>query len=164
MPSLPWKPLLVQSVLLLLLWLLLAQGGTEAKAWVVALPTLVLAVIVSLRLRRPHRLRLRWYLLPAFLFRLLLDMFRGAVQTAGVMLNPGKRLRPGLVRIALGSSGEAERILLLNILNLVPGTLSVMLNGDTLLLHVLDRRIDVASEVVRLQGRVAALFTDGGKG
>lgn len=160
MLGLSWKQLLVQTILLLLFWLLLAGGEVGAEAWVVALPTLVVAITISLHLKRPHRQRLRWHLLPAFFMSLLLEMFRGAVQTARMAISPAKRLRPGLVSMPLELGGTSERTLLINILNLVPGTLSVSLTDNTLLLHVLDTTADVADEVVRLQRSVDALFID----
>jgi multicomponent Na+:H+ antiporter subunit E len=156
-----WKQLLIHSTLLSLLWLFLA--GVDTTAWVVALPTVILALTVSLRLSQSHQQHLQWHLLPAFFFKLLFEMLRGGVQTSIVALIPNKRLRPGMVSIPLELSGTSSRTLLINILNLVPGTLSVMQNGDVLLVHVLDMRVDVAGDVLRLQRDVAAIFGDRGE-
>jgi multicomponent Na+:H+ antiporter subunit E len=44
------------------------------------------------------------------------------------------------------------------VLSLLPGTLSAERRGDSLSIHVLDRRMEVAALIDRLERRVADLY------
>lgn len=52
----------------------------------------------------------------------------------------------------------APRVLMLNVLGLMPGTLGVRLDGARLTLHLLDARLPVEREARALEAHVAALF------
>jgi multicomponent Na+:H+ antiporter subunit E len=47
---------------------------------------------------------------------------------------------------------------LVNTLNLLPGTVSVSLDGDRLSLHVLDARMPIAEEVLQAEARIARML------
>jgi multicomponent Na+:H+ antiporter subunit E len=52
----------------------------------------------------------------------------------------------------------AGEILLVDVLSLLPGTLSVDLRGTVLTLHVLDERTPAEAELRVLEGLIAAMF------
>lgn len=147
----------IHAAILSLLWLLLAGG--EKDSWLIGLPTVILGVFVSLRLAPTSIIaRLHWRAVPGFALLFLLDMVRGAFQTAQLALWHRERLKPGMVMVPLSAVETASRVLLINVVNLVPGTLSVKLVGDELTVHVLEASVSVINEVKRLEMRVAALF------
>jgi len=102
--------------------------------------------------------RLHWRAVPGFALLFTLDMVRGAFQTAQLALWHRERLKPGMVMVPLSAVETASRVLLINAVNLVPGTLSVELVGDELTVHVLEVSASVIDEVKRLERRIAALF------
>jgi len=149
--------MMIRAGILSLLWLLVANG--EKDSWLIGLPTVLLAAFISSRLVPTSILaRLHWRAVPGFLVLFLLDMVRGAFQTAQMALWRRERLKPGMVTVPLTVVETASRILLINVVNLVPGTLSAKQVGDELTVHVLDISAPVIDEVKRLERRIAILF------
>ena len=63
-----------------------------------------------------------------------------------------------LLELKLALPAGVPRILMLNTLGLMPGTLGVRLDGDRLKVHVLDERLPVAAEARALEAHIARLF------
>jgi len=148
---------IIRVGILSLLWLIVA--GDEKESWLIGLPTVLLASFISLRLAPTSIIsRLHWRAVPGFVLLFLLDMLRGAFQTAQLALWQRERLKPGMVTVPLSVVETASRILLINVVNLVPGTLSAKLVGDELTVHVLEVSASVIDEVKQLERRIAALF------
>lgn len=55
------------------------------------------------------------------------------------LIYSGREPRPLLVRFNAGLKSDAARVLLANSITLTPGTITVELEGDELLVHALDR-------------------------
>jgi multicomponent Na+:H+ antiporter subunit E len=73
-------------------------------------------------------------------------------------LRPRLCLRPDMHEYGLRLQSPAARVLLANILNLMPGTLSAGLDGERLRLHVLSSELSVEDTLRDTERRVAALF------
>ena len=73
---------------------------------------------------------------------------------------PRMPIDPAIVAHEFRLSTPAARIFLAGVVTLLPGTLSAALEGDTLHVHVLDRRMPVAETLARLERRVAAVFAE----
>ena len=67
-------------------------------------------------------------------------------------------LRPGYRRHSLALPAGAPRLLFLNTVTLLPGTLSAEVAGDAVIVHMLDTSADLAADLTALKARVAALF------
>lgn len=67
-------------------------------------------------------------------------------------------LQPGLTELAVRLPPGWPRILLVNALTLMPGTLGVELARKTLRLHVLDERLPVVAEARALEGAIARML------
>lgn len=141
-----------------LLWLLL--GGDPVASWLVGVPAILFAVAASRWLGLSLCGTVRWRAVPAFALFMLVEMARGAALTVRLVLMPPQRLRPGFVTLPLGLSGDTPRALLTNLVNLVPGTVSVTCEGDRLTIHALDLGLPVADELRHLEQRVATLFPE----
>lgn len=78
------------------------------------------------------------------------------------------RLDPDLLEYPLRSPAGTARVFFMILISLLPGTLSANLQGDLLMVHVLDRRQDMQSALARLEENVARIFSmrlnHGGKG
>lgn len=149
--SIAWRALVLAA-----LWWVLT--GTVADAWVPGLLAVALALGVSLRLQRPGSLRFSLAGLLAFMVFFLTRSVQGGVQVARMAFAPQLNLQPAMVEIRLRLAPESARLFLASVLNLLPGTLSAGLDGERLLLHVLDERLPVQDEVHAAEVCVARLF------
>lgn len=142
-----------------LFWLVAAEGNLSA--WPLALAGVTAATAASL------------WLLPAktlppisaggllrFLVWFVRQSLAGGWQVALLALQPRPALRPALIEVPLPLSPGLPRLLFTAALSLMPGTLGVRLQGDTLLVHVLDREQPLADDAARLADRVAAVFAE----
>jgi multicomponent Na+:H+ antiporter subunit E len=89
--------------------------------------------------------------------------FLGRCVVAGVdvarrAFGPRDAIQPGFVDVALTLPPGAPRSLLTGVVSLVPGTLSVAIQGDVLRTHVLDLRTDARSDIAKLEYLVAGVF------
>lgn len=145
-----------RSALFALLWWALTDG--RADSWGVGAVSILAASILSLRLLPP----LPTYVSRIGLLRFVVFFFdqslRGGIQVAWFALRPRMGLRPGIHEIRLRLPEGVSRVLLANTLNLLPGTLSVGLEGNRLWLHVLDRQTPTEAEVRRAEIRVAHML------
>jgi len=141
--------------LLLALWIVLSEGSLSSLY--LGVPFVLLAAAISV-LRSPVYQRLN--LMGALKFVIV---FLGRIVVAGVdvarrAFGPANAIRPGFVDFDLTLPHGAPRAFLAAIVSLVPGTLSVALEGDLLRMHVLDIRADTQSEIAALEALVAGVF------
>ncbi|WP_279482457.1 Na+/H+ antiporter subunit E [Aureimonas sp. SK2] len=145
--------LAARSVVFTLLWLVLA--GPEPFSLVYGLPGAVAAAWLSLRLTPPGssgiRLPAALSLVPNAAYRILL----GAIDVSWRALSPTPRIAPGWVLHRSRLPAGAPQLLLTCETSLFPGSLVAARQGDRLLIHCLDRTLDVASEFAREERRVA---------
>lgn len=146
----------LRAAVFALLWWALAEG--RMGNWGVGAVSILLAAAVSLILSPPAPGGLAWRRLPGFAWFFLRESFRGGLQVALLAFRPMDRLAPALQELPLHLPPGPQRVLLVNTLNLLPGTLGVELEKETLHLHVLDARQPIADEVGALQARIARLY------
>jgi multicomponent Na+:H+ antiporter subunit E len=145
-----------RSALFAVLWWALTDGRTDS--WGVGSVSILAAVSLSLRLLPPVPTTVSRIGLLRFLLFFFLQSLRGGVQVAGFALRPRLSLRPGIHEIVLRLPEGIGRVLLANTLSLLPGTLSVGLEGNRLFLHVLDERVPAEAEVRNAENRVAQML------
>jgi multicomponent Na+:H+ antiporter subunit E len=153
-----WFPNWIRRfVVFALLWWVLAEGRFDA--WWLGLVGVALATWGSLRLLPAGGQRVRVGPLLHFLRFFVWNSLRGGAQVAFMALQRRPDLAPALLDIDLGGlpPGTA-RVLMLNTLGLMPGTLGVHLEESRLRLHVLDARLPVAAEACELEAHIARLF------
>jgi multicomponent Na+:H+ antiporter subunit E len=145
-----------RTLLLALLWILFAKG--EPLSWVVGVPTVIFASAVGtwLSAGTPWRWRMNGFLrfVPLFAYYSL----KGGIDVAGRAFNPRLPLAPGMVNYQLRLPEGTARVFFANIVSLLPGTLSADLTGGTLVVHVLDTRLPVSEQLLRIEAAVAELF------
>jgi multicomponent Na+:H+ antiporter subunit E len=85
----------------------------------------------------------------------LVELILGALRVAWLAVQPGLKLRPGIIAYPLTVTSDAEITLLANMITLTPGTLTIDVSEDrrTLYIHAID--IDSRE---RLVGAIAAGF------
>lgn len=141
-------------VIYALLWWLLV--GDAPGSWLVGLPFAFAAAWTGERLRQgpggtfslPGWLRF----VPFFLTQSVL----GGVDVARRVLGREVRVQPGFVDYRMRLRGRRARLLFVNTVSLLPGTLTAHLDGDHLRVHALDIRNDLRGDLGRLEARVAS--------
>lgn len=132
---------LLTFIFAFLFWLLLV--GTLARQEIVAGLLVALAVALLNRGREPVLAGIR--LTPtaplsflAYLGVLTVALVRSNVDMARRVLSPALPIRPGMVRVKTSLASDLGRLALANSISLTPGTLSVDVDGDELLVHWVD--------------------------
>lgn len=146
----------VRSTVLALLWWFIAEG--RADAWVVGAPAALAVAAASVRFAPPSGGALRpWPALRLVAWFLVRSLLAGA-DVALRALRPDLPLAPAFIRVPLRLADPGARVVLADVLSLLPGTLSTAFDGDALLLHVLDERQPTERQVRVLEERLAAVF------
>ena len=138
-----------------LVWWLLTDGATAS--WPVALPAILLATLVSVRLMPA----LSWSVSGMLLFvpYFLWHSMRGGVDVALRAMHPRLPIAPALFDYRFRLPPGLPRVFMANIVSLLPGTLSVEIDTEILRVHVLDEAGDIAQELTLLENRLAAIFS-----
>jgi multicomponent Na+:H+ antiporter subunit E len=150
------RSLLLRTLLFIGLWWILAEGHLDG--WVLGGVAVAAATLTSIKLLPPGDRPLRLAGLIRFVGFFLWNSLRGGIQVAGMALRGRVALQPGIIELSVTLPRGGTRILLVNALCLMPGTLSVDLDDTSLRLHVLDERLPVVAETRALQAAIAGLF------
>lgn len=148
--------MLIRSLPLAAVWLVIAQG--RADAWLVGLPAVLIAAVASVRLSGTALPQLRLAALPRFIGLFLRESIRGGIDVAQRTLRPAMRIRPGFYRYRPRLQDPFARVLIINAISLLPGTLTADVEGELIVLHMLDTRDDPREELQRLEQAVAGIL------
>jgi len=151
--SVVWRALLFTGA-----WVVLA--GTEAGSAIIGIPAVVVATWASWRLAQHSGPRMSPWGVLRFLPFFAVESVRGGLDVASRVLGPRVRVEPGYHDYCLSLRTPAARVLFVDLVSLLPGTLSADLRGRTVTIHALDRGADIDGELARLERRVAALFSE----
>lgn len=146
----------LRGSLLALIWLLIAGG--DPSSLLIGVPSVLLATWGSLQLAPP--VRIRWYPLAGvrFAFYFLGESVRGGVDVAARTLLPRMRIQPGYVEYSSRLPQGLPQVLVANCVSLLPGTLTVHMDGPVLKLHVLDTSVVQDHQLRELEQHIAAMF------
>ncbi|MEJ5339551.1 MAG: Na+/H+ antiporter subunit E [Aquificaceae bacterium] len=128
-----------------LLWLLIS--GVEAKSLFFGSISLFTALLFH-KLLRVYLPRLNFFALLSFFITFLGQSFLSGIDVTRRVIGPRLLVNPGFVTYNLTTHKQPARFLLCMVINLTPGTLSVELSGDRILIHTLDIK-DFSEEKLR---------------
>lgn len=83
--------------------------------------------------------QLAW-LLPGFWLRLLREIVISNLQVVAAIVAPARHLRPRMLEVRSQQDSELGHVILANSITLTPGTVTVALDGDSLLVHALTEQ------------------------
>ena len=95
--------------------------------------------------------------LPAFWWWLLREVIKSSIDVARIVLSPSLPISPTTVELTTTESTEGGKVILGNSITLSPGTVTIDVHGDRLLVHCLTRESAVALEDMEVQRRTARL-------
>jgi multicomponent Na+:H+ antiporter subunit E len=149
-----WRALLIRGGLFALFWWSLTDG--DQSSWLVGLPTVALAIIVSCYFLPQSSILLSG--IPKFSLFFLIHSLKGGFDVAWRAFHPRLPLIPDVVEYKLQLPHELARVFMVNTVSLLPGTLSAGLEHDVLKVHVLDTTTNFVAELELLEKNVAGLF------
>lgn len=150
------RTVLWRIVLFIAVWWILTQG--RADSWGVGLISIVSALIVSLVLLPPGLFRFSLAGIFFFLLYFLSRSLKSGIQVALMAVRLDLDLHPDIQKIPLRLPEGLGRVILVNTLNLMPGTLSVNLTTSSLYLHVLDERQPIETQVRDIEKLIAHML------
>jgi len=156
-PVSPVPRLVVRAAVLAFLWWILTGG--DAGSWVIGAPAVLAATVTSVALGRPER----WRVSPAGVARFLpffaWHALTGSIDVAYRALHPRLPIAPSFEHYEIRLPDEGpSRVLFVNVVSLLPGTLSADLEGDALTVHGLIGGTGTIDRVRALEVRIAAIF------
>ncbi len=137
------------------LWWVLAEG--LPGSWTLGVIAVLLATGTSLILSPLTPGGVSLLALFRFMVFFVRNSLRGGIQVAAMALRGRSALRPALVDVPTMLPPGGQRILLVNALGLMPGTLVVESVDEVLRFHLLDERLPVVAEVRALEAVIAKL-------
>ncbi len=155
-PASPWRRFFLVALTLGLIWAVLTDFRLDALAFGVPAVLAGAALVFVLPASSAWRLSPRGAL--AFALWFAVQSVRGAIDVALRAFDPKLPLRPGFRRYTPALPAGAPRVLFLNTITLLPGTLTSEVSGDTVVVHMLDTRANLEADLNALETRVAAMF------
>src|SRR5512134_1873859 len=125
-------------------WWVLSEG--EATSWGIGAITIALATAASLALVPGALPRLKVLPLLRFGPFFIARSVQGGIDVARRAFQPVPTLAPTFKSYSVAQMSPAERVAFTMICGLIPGTLAVRLDGETLRLHVLDETMPVMED------------------
>lgn len=147
---------LVRGLVLAVIWWAIVEGDHEA--WWVGIPVIAAAVVASLWLMPPQRLRLSLVGLLRFLPYFVAQSFLGGLDVTRRALQRRLELAPDIIAHRVRLQSHAPLVLFVNAISLMPGTLSTRFEDGVVHVHALDRRLPIARQLARLERRIAGLY------
>jgi multicomponent Na+:H+ antiporter subunit E len=84
-----------------------------------------------------------------------MEMVKANIDVAKRVLNPSLPINPSMVEVETDLKGEISKLTLANSITLTPGTLTVDIGEDRLLVHWIDKK---TSEPERIREEISGKF------
>lgn len=152
----PWHAVLLRTLLYSGLWWVLTEG--QGSLWIGVLLALAIAICAPLGVAT-WPTQLRWWKLPAFIFFMLKLSLKGALEVATLAISPRFNANTLTYSYRFRSLRQPDQQLLMaNLVNLTPGTLTLRFNDDALYIHILHHHPYVEAQITLLESRIAELY------
>ncbi len=159
-PGLGTRVLAIGSRLLLCAAVWVVIAGADPASAIIGVPAVAAAAWASWRLTAGPGIRLSPWGALRFVPYFIYESVRGGIDVASRVLGPRVRVDPGCHDYRLSLSSPGARVFFVDLVSLLPGTLSADLEGDVVTIHALDQGSDMAGDLSQLERRVAALFAE----
>jgi multicomponent Na+:H+ antiporter subunit E len=139
------KTIAALSIQLIAVWAVLS-GPYSAKPLILALAvvSLIATIAITRRVDRvvgstvPLVLMFGWTLrVPRYAFFMVRKILSANVRVTRLLLDPRVTIRPRVLRVRMSPTTELGQVVLANSITLTPGTVTLDVDGDELLVHAL---------------------------
>ena len=140
-------------LILSITWLMLTSSLHWQEVATGAFLSLFLALFLASRyaaLGLPAFSVVRLWRLGVFFLVLFAEIVKANIDVAYRVLHPRLPINPGIVVIKTELSQDVAKVLLANSITLTPGTFTLDIIGDTLLVHWIDVKSEDTAEATRL--------------
>lgn len=141
-------------------WLLLT--GWQPSSWGVGAVFVLMASLLSLYLTAKQRQTEQWQINPtkclSFLYYFFVQSLRGGWDIAKLALVPKSKLSPGVIIYHTDLVTESQIFTLMQVLSLLPGTVSANQSGCEITIHVLNLNTFNRAEIDDCQMRISELL------
>jgi multicomponent Na+:H+ antiporter subunit E len=148
--------ILVRVILFAGIWFVIAQG--QADSWLIGVPAVILAAMASVSLSGHALPRLSVRGLFRFIIMFLRESISGGIDVTRRTLSPALHIQPGFIRYPFVLEVPLQRVLFVNCVSLLPGTLASRLDQDTVELHLLDTDQDPLPQLRSIERAIAGIF------
>ena len=163
-PSILWFMLTfdfwIRVILFSIFWALLT--GWQLNSWGVGAVFIFMASSLSLYLTAKQRQTEQWLINPtksvSFLYYFFVQSLRGGWDIAKLALRPKAKLSPGVIVYHSDLVTESQIFTLMQVLSLLPGTVSAKRRGCEITIHVLNLSSFDRAEIDDCQERVMELL------
>ena len=150
-------PVMLRVFFFSMIWLSLSRG--EVKGGLpFAVPAILIGCWLGMKLRGPEGKDIH---LGVLLMHLPFFFYKSTMSGLDVMrraLHPRLPIDPVLVEFRFSLPKGNPRVFLADIITLLPGTISVDLDEEKIIIHALDPQMVRQSELRRLEQKVAGLY------
>ncbi|MGC9322074.1 MAG: Na+/H+ antiporter subunit E [Kosmotogaceae bacterium] len=144
----------LQFISLLVICFSLWLGFTGSFAIGEILLGLLVSIVVAIILSNYSRFRIGldfpvrvFKFVFSFLPIFILEMVKANVDVAKRVLNPSLPINPSMVEVETNLKGDISKLTLANSITLTPGTLTVDIGEDRLLVHWIDKKADEPEKI-----------------
>ena len=146
-------------LLLFALWLMFTAG--DPGSWLIGLPFIALAILLqplpdSGTSKSGHSLNVSGLL--QFVYVFIIESLRGGVDVSRRVLTSELRTDPVFYDYQMRLQLPYAQQLFISSISLLPGTLCADLDDNRLRIHSLDRHMDTAKGIERLESQVGKIF------
>lgn len=153
-----FRGMLMPAVALTATWGLFT--GWSEWSWLIGIPVIILGLTAPRFLPALPAFRIRPAGAARFVVFFVRESIAGGIDVGARAVHPKCPIDPGIVEYPLRMTNGFAVMFFANSISLLPGTLSVNLQDRTVLVHALDRGLDVMENLRVLEGRVADLFSE----
>ncbi|TVQ88626.1 MAG: hypothetical protein EA393_08505 [Bacteroidetes bacterium] len=139
-------------------WLVLAGGYQITDIWFVIL-FLVATTVISIYTVPPGQWVLRPWGVVRFVPYFLITALRGGWDVARRVFFRTVPIDPAFITIE-HDPDPRKTLVLVWIISLLPGTASAGITDETIVVHVLDKKLPVVEEIKELQNRINGMFVE----
>lgn len=146
-------------LLLFALWLILTAG--DMASWMIGLPFIALAILlqpISDSSSNKFGLSLNVSGLLQFAYVFIIESFRGGVDVSRRVLTATPRVAPVFYDYHMQLQLPYAQQLFISSISLLPGTLCADKGDNRLRIHALDRHMETAEGIKRLESLVGKIF------
>lgn len=140
-------------VLLLGLWLVFAERFS-IEVLITGIFGVILVALMNKKLIKKIRLSIGLKSIPYFfeyIFILFYEIIKANIHVAILVLSPTPKLSPTFVKHKISLKSDLNRTILANSITLTPGTLTVSMDDDVMLIHCLTEEFSKSIEDTRFE-------------
>lgn len=138
--------------LLLGVWLCLTSSLQAQEVIAGGIASLIVSVFLGRRYERlglpPFSIKRFWYIF-LYIIKLAIEIIKANFDVAYRVLHPALPIKPGIVAVETDLKNNMAKLILANSITLTPGTFTVDVIGERLLIHWINVRSDNLEDATR---------------